>query len=257
MKIHILSSEVTDNYFYLLTADDSSDGALIDPVDAEVALRAVESNGVHLRYLVNTHGHPDHTRGNGLVKEKTGAVICAHEDDRSWVGAVDQSLSHGDVLKLGDETLSVLHTPGHTPGHISLYTPGHLFCGDTIFVAGAGNCRFGGDPRRLYRTFVDTFDALPDDTLIYPGHDYAATNLKFSLALDPGCRAARDKLEQALETGGHCLATLREERSYNPFARVHEVGFQEALRRAHPEAIGAGDDPEKVFVAVRGLRDNW
>ena len=257
MQIHILSSTVTDNYFYLLAADDGGEGALIDPVDAKVALKAVDRHKIELRYIISTHGHPDHTRGNGPVKEKTGASLCAHEDDRSWVGAVDRVLSHGDELPLGGEVLSVLHTPGHTPGHISVYTLGHLFCGDTIFVSGAGNCRYGGNPRRLYRSFVDIFDALPDDTRIYPGHDYAATNLKFALTLDPGSQAARDKLEQALEADGHCLATLGEERSYNPFARVHEADFQKALRKTHPDAIGPQDDPERVFVAVRGLRDNW
>ena len=257
MQIRTLSSAVTDNYFYLVADDDGTECALIDAVDAEVAIRELESLGIPLSYLVNTHGHPDHTGGNAELKDRTGAPICAHVGDQAWVGSVDRLLNDRDELRLGSESLSVLHTPGHTPGHISLFTKGHLFCGDTIFLAGAGNCRFGGNAEILYQSFADIFTALSDETIVYPGHDYSIRNLEFALALDPACDAARLKLAEARKATGICLSTIAEERSYNPFARVHLEAFRQAFHTSHPAAASPQDDPKTVFVALRGLRDNW
>ncbi len=257
MQVHVLKSTIGDNYFYLLAADDGSDGLLIDPVDAKTALEAVSRLGIQLRYLVNTHGHPDHTAGNREVVEATGVEVYAHADDTGWIGEVDHCLAVGDKVPVGETALRVLHTPGHTPGHISLYTPGHLFCGDAIFVAGAGNCRFGGNPGVLYTTFADKFAALPGDTLIYPGHNYAPRNLEFACALDPGCEAGANKLRDAQGAPGHCLATLDEERAYNPFMRVSDPNFRKAFQQTRPGVIGDSSSDEEVFVAIRGLRDTW
>lgn len=257
MQIHVLQSTVSDNYFYLLAGDDGSDGLLIDPIDADVALAALERHGVSLRYLVNTHGHPDHTRGNGRVQAQTGVPLYAHQGDQSWIGTVDHPLDAGDTLEVGDTRLQVLFTPGHTPGHISLFAPGHLFCGDTIFIAGAGHCRFGGHPPTLYQTYRDVLAHLPDDTTVYCGHNYAVRNLEFALSLDPNSEPAKDKLAAARTTEGHCLATLGEERRYNPFMRVGDEAFLASLRSSHPDAVPDDADEQSVFVAIRGLRDNW
>lgn len=257
MQLHVLKSTVGDNFFYLLAADDGADGLLIDPVDAKTALAAVSQLGIHLRYLVNTHGHPDHTAGNSEVVDATGVEVYAHDGDKGWIGKVDHCLDEGDDIQVGDTALRVLHTPGHTPGHISLYTPGHLFCGDAIFVAGAGNCRFGGNPGVLYATFANKFGALPGDTVIYPGHNYAPRNLEFAQSLDSGCEAVETKLVEARQTVGHCLATLAEERAYNPFMRLSDPNFRKAFQQTHPDVIGDSSSDEDVFVALRGLRDTW
>ncbi len=255
MRVHVIASGKTDNYFYLLSSDDGSDGLLIDPIDPDAALAALEAHGVDLRYVVNTHGHPDHTGGNAAVVAATGAPVYVHAGDAGWLSSYDELLAGGDTLAVGDVSLDVLETPGHTPGHISLYTPGHLFCGDTIFVGGAGNCRFGGDPAALFRTFRDVLASLPGTTTIYPGHDYARTNLAFAASLEPE-NAAREKKLASLDGGrGHTLATLDEERAYNPFLRTADADFVEILRAHRPELVG--DDPEATFVALRRARDQW
>ena len=257
MKIRTIASQITDNYFYLLYAEDGTDGLLIDPVDAESALKVLDEEGVSLRYLVNTHGHPDHTRGNDRIQSETEAPLYAHRGDRGWIGKIDCDLKPGDELEVGETRLKVLFTPGHTPGHISLYTEGHLFCGDTIFLSGAGNCRFGGDASALYRTFEEVITGLPDETIVYPGHDYSVRNLEFALSLEPGNRAAQRKLEETQSREDLCLSTLGEERGYNPFMRVHNAGFLESLENHCPTALKAGRSPENIFVSVREQRDNW
>jgi hydroxyacylglutathione hydrolase len=253
MQIHVIQSGVSDNYFYLLAADDGGDGILIDPIDPDAALATMSKQGLTVSRLLNTHGHPDHTGGNKKIQAELGVPLYAHAADAGWIGEIDTILSAGDTLDVGGDTLTVFHTPGHTPGHISLYTPGHLFCGDVIFVGGAGNCRFGGDPPVLFQTFRDVISSLPGETLIYPGHDYSVRNLEFALSLLPGNEAAIEKLEQARGESGLTQSTLAEERSYSPFMRLDDPILGESLTRE-----GSGpDDAEAAFVKVRSLRDRW
>ncbi len=255
MQVHVIQSQVTDNYFYLLSADDGSDGLLIDPVDPDAALAAVKAHGITLRYLVNTHGHPDHTRGNGAVMAAASVPLYAHAGDAGWIGAVDHPIGAGERFQIGATTLEVLETPGHTPGHISLYTPGYLFCGDTIFTAGAGNCRFGGDPCILYRTFCDVFDPLPGNTLVYCGHNYAVRNLEFATEFEPDNPALLAKLEEVRAATGQVVTSLAEERSFNPFMRTGNEAFLASIAVTRPDFPTR--DPEALFVALRGARDTW
>ena len=264
MHIDIIKSQTSDNVFCLLYAEGGREGLLIDPVDADTALQRARALGVEITRVVNTHWHPDHTRGNQAVIEATGAELAVPAGERDMIVGGQRFLEAGDPIKVGDTTLEVLDTPGHTQGHISLYTPGHLFCGDTIFIGGAGNCRFGGDPRVLFRTFTQVIAALPDDALIYPGHDYALRNLEFCLHIEPNNRAAADKLEEARGTiaaGGYVQATLGGERTWSPFMRSGEPSLHEALQARHDrDWHSAGDglsDAERAFVAVRAMRNTW
>jgi hydroxyacylglutathione hydrolase len=175
---------------------------------------------------------------------------------------VDRGVKAGDVIKVGKTVeLECLDTPGHTMCHICLRshteTPA-LFSGDTLFNAGAGNCHNGGNAQDLYTSFVEQLAKLPDETQVYPGHDYIENNLRFTLARERGNAAAAALLA---DVSGHDPAsmhvtTLREEKQVNTFLRLGSPGVIAALREAFPD-LPERPDPKTVFVKLRELRNSW
>ncbi len=274
MNLEILKSNVGDNYFCLI-ADDEGRAALIDPIDGEQAVNRVRRQNLELVYVINTHFHPDHVGGNPTVLQAfPEAVVVAGEGDAEAINAqfvpgggrgVDEVLSQGDVVKVGELELKVLETPGHTPGHISLVHGHHLFSGDTIFVGGAGNCRFGGDAGVLFRTFRDVLRDLPPDTVFYPGHDYAIRNAEFLLSLEPEHPEAQSVLEEAKrarQAGRLMKTTLGRERAYNAFMRYDDEALREVLASEHGERLEeerqrSQSEEEAVFRCLRSLRNEW
>lgn len=264
MQTRILKSTISDNYFYLVS-DEAGRAALIDPIDAPTAIEAVNADGLELEFVVNTHFHHDHVGGNDEVLDAfpQANLVAGPDADRiDGRHPIRKVLRGGDELRVGAETFDILATPGHTPGHISLLHGSSLFSGDTIFVAGAGNCRFGGDAGVLFRTFRDVLGRLDDDVTFYPGHDYARRNLEFALALEPTHGPARKKLEEIDDEPGLVVTTLGEERRYNPFLRFDDGRLDDALAARHPETLAAQraaaqDEREAIFRAVRALRNDW
>lgn len=159
-----------ENFSYLVYCPESLRGLAVDPSFApEHLLAAAAERRVAIDILVNTHGHRDHIAGNGRILEATGARLAAHPLD---VAEADIPLADGSVLSVGEGTVDILHTPGHTPGSIVLHPPGALITGDTLFVTFVGRADLAGsDPEALYRS-LRRLAAFPPDTRIYPGHDY-------------------------------------------------------------------------------------
>ncbi len=265
MNVEILQSTISDNFFYLVS--DGERAALIDPVDAATALERLDRGDVELQWVVNTHFHHDHVAGDD-------EVLDAFEDARLVAGAdaeridvrhdVDRVLHGGDRLSVGSLQLQVFDTPGHTPGHISLLGDGHLFSGDTIFVGGAGNCRFGGDPGVLFQTYRDVLSELDDDVTFYPGHDYAKRNVEFALSLQPDHGPSGEMLArlESHDSDQIFLTTLGEERQYNPFFRWNDEELRRALRDGHSETwererSRSSDEDEATFRTIRSLRNEW
>lgn len=269
MDVEILESRVSDNFFYAV--EDSGEVALIDPVDGSQAVDWVRDRGLEVRYLVNTHFHRDHTGGNPTVLGKvSGAdwVVSAGDADRiaSQVDdyRIDRRLGAGDELELGETSFEILETPGHTPGHISLKHDAHLFSGDTVFVGGAGNCSFGGDPGILFETFRDVLAELDDDVTFYPGHDYSVRDIEFILSIEPDNERAEQMLERAEATGDGeiFLTTLGEERSYSPFFRYDDAQLRERLASEYKSVyeeceVASQSEEEAVFRTIRELRNQW
>ncbi len=249
------------NYQYLIAAESSGEALAVDPLNAADVLACARARGWTITQILNTHEHLDHTAGNAGVVAATGAKVMAHAAGAARIGGVDRALQAGDIISLGRELrFQCLDTPGHTMAHVCLYAAGDsplLFSGDTLFNAGVGNCRGGGDPVSLYQTCSQILARLPAGTRIYPGHDYLRRNLEFTLSLEPGNAAARALHERTAGTAAEAMPvlTLAEELAYNTFFRLREAELIENLRRRQPSL--AGGDPQSVFLALRELRNSW
>jgi hydroxyacylglutathione hydrolase len=250
------------NFHYLIACAETGEALIVDPLNAAQCLAAARTGGFSIRQVLNTHEHRDHTDGNAGVVAATQARVLAHADAASVIGGVDRGLSRGDVIKVGRTVeLEVLDTPGHTRSHVCLLAHGDspaLFCGDTLFNAGAGNCHNGGDPGLLYETFVNQLAKLPEITRVFPGHEYMARNLAFTLDREPGNAEAAKMLAnaRAQKPEDARITTLGEEKRVNAFLRLQNPEIISRLRERFPE-IGEKPDARTVFVRLRELRNSW
>lgn len=251
------------NFNYLIGCEHSGEAIALDPLGADDVMALARDNGLTIRLILNTHEHHDHIDGNPVVQAATGAEVWAHQNAEGKIPNQARGLVAGDVIEVGTLRLKVLFTPGHTLAHLCLLSEDGgpqgqpvLFSGDTLFNAAAGNCFRGGDVDQMYDTFVSQFQPLPDETLLYPGHDYMKNNLNFALDREPDNDMARYWLEQveAIEAADMPVMTLGQERTYNPFFRLHQPRIRERLKESFP-SLGEGD--RDVFKALRALRDKW
>ncbi len=178
-------------FCYLIGDINSRTCALIDPAfETDRILEKARESGYRVTHLINTHAHSDHTAGNGAIKAATGAQILIHELDAKRLEKFlnktfsrmlggkgspkpDVLLKDNDIINVGEIHLSVLHTPGHTPGGICLHAAGHIFTGDTLFVGAVGRTDLpGGSLKQLLTSIREKIYTLPADTIVWPGHDY-------------------------------------------------------------------------------------
>jgi len=155
------------NFAYLF--GNGGEAAAVDPVAPSRVLGAAREAGVTIRYIVNTHGHHDHTAGNAELRAATGAEIIAHEAAGTQK---DIAVTGGERFKVGDTEFEILATPGHTPDSICVLWDGRLMSGDTLFVGKVGGTGFGADARAEYASLHEVIGKLPDETEVWPGHDY-------------------------------------------------------------------------------------
>jgi len=250
------------NFNYLIACPETGEALAIDPLDHKRCLERARDKGWAITQVLNTHEHPDHTGGNDKVIEATGAKLLAHHNARHAIPAMDIGLAAGDVVKVGMTVeLQALDTPGHTMSHVCLLsrgdTPG-LFCGDTLFNAGAGNCHHGGHPEQLYETFAGQLARLPEETRVYPGHDYFGNNLRFTLDREPDNPRAAELLPEVenQDPENARVTTLKQEKEINTFFRLHSPSLIARLREAFPE-LPEQPDAKTVFLKLRELRNNW
>jgi glyoxylase-like metal-dependent hydrolase (beta-lactamase superfamily II) len=174
---------------FILGCEDTREAVVIDPGDdADQILMILAKEKLTVKYLINTHGHFDHVGANRRMKEVTGAKLAIHPDDVPMLSELSRSaasfglsaenspepdllLHDKDTVRFGNITLTVIHTPGHSRGGIALYTPGHLFAGDTLFAGSIGRTDLpGGDYDTLIASIKRKLLVLPDDTVVYTGH---------------------------------------------------------------------------------------
>lgn len=174
---------------YVVSCPVEKEAIVIDPGgEVESLLNYLHQEGLSLKYIVNTHGHGDHIQGNGQLKEATGAKIAIHERDQAMLKKpaknlsrytgkdfasppADLLLAEGDSVRWGKESLEVIHTPGHTPGGISLVGNGLAFTGDTLFAGSVGRSDLpGGSMTDLLTSIREKLLVLPPETRVLPGH---------------------------------------------------------------------------------------
>lgn len=183
-----------DIFTYVLGDPSTGEGIVVDPGgSASQILDRANAQGVQkIVTIVNTHSHVDHTAGNEEMHRVTGAPIAIHEADGASLTSPNTAmlmmfgakasppptilLKDGDTISFGNESVKVIHTPGHSPGGICLYFPGYVLTGDTLFVAGVGRTDLpGGSYEVLQASIRNRLFTLPDDTVVLPGHHYGAT----------------------------------------------------------------------------------
>jgi glyoxylase-like metal-dependent hydrolase (beta-lactamase superfamily II) len=180
-------------FAYLVGDPITGDALVIDPAgDTKEIIAEAKKNNLRINYIVNTHGHVDHTGGNAEMQKATGAKIVVHEDDAIMLTSTpatilrmfgakssppaDILVKDGDIISVGNVSLKVIHTPGHSPGGISLYSPGYVFTGDTLFVEAVGRTDLpGGSWQVMYKAIKEKLFCLPEDTKVMPGHNYGRT----------------------------------------------------------------------------------
>ena len=250
------------NFNYLIVCPETGEAMAIDPLDHEKCLGLAKDKGWNIRQVLNTHEHGDHTGGNRAVIAATGAKLLAHQNAKGKIPGMDRGLDAGDIIKVGTSVeIETLDTPGHTMSHVCLLTRTDqpaLICGDTLFNAGAGNCHNGGHPNELYDTFANQLSNLPDDTLIYPGHDYITNNLEFTLDREPDNARAKALLDDIgnQDPNSALVSTLALEKEINTFLRLRSPSVIARIRQSFPDLPDA-PEPRDVFKKLRELRNSW
>jgi glyoxylase-like metal-dependent hydrolase (beta-lactamase superfamily II) len=173
MEVRQLFDPKISTYSYLLWDAASREAALIDPVQGQVSrdIQLIRELDLKLLYTLETHVHADHITGSGLLRETLNSIVLVHENCGSK--CADILLRDDDLIPLGSEKIRIMHTPGHTLGDVSYLLPDIAFTGDALLIRGCGRTDFqSGDPGTLYDSITRRLFTLPDDTIVYPGHDY-------------------------------------------------------------------------------------
>jgi hydroxyacylglutathione hydrolase len=241
-----------DNYAYLLRDDATGTVGLVDAPEAAPIRAALEARDWALSLILITHHHGDHVEGVEALRTATGAKVIGAAADAHRLPRLDRAVSPGDRVPLGAQEAVVLDASGHTLGHVAYHFADAkaLFSADSLMVMGCGRV-FEGTPAQMWDT-LSRLAALPDDTRVYSGHEYTASNLRFAQTIDAGNPAllARAEAIHALRAAGRPTvpATLAEERATNPFLRVADPGLRASL------GLSAASDAE-VFAEIRRRKD--
>jgi len=160
-----------DNFSYIIADEASGKAAVVDPsFNVDAIILVLKDHNFSLKYIINTHGHADHSAGNEELKAAFQSKIVAHK-----LSHVNQDISvvDGDIIRLGAISIKVMHTPGHTPDSICLLIDGKLLTGDTLFVGECGRTDLpGGSVEDMYTSLLQKIAKLDDNIEVYPGHDY-------------------------------------------------------------------------------------
>jgi len=244
----------SNNYTYLVVDDKSKDAFIIDPANppevTPILKDAIQSGKINLTAIVNTHHHWDHAGGNRKLLEDLDTpkldIIGGKDCD-----GVTKTPKHGETFKLGDITVKSVHTPCHTQDSICYYmedsTGRAVFTGDTLFIGGCGRF-FEGNAEEMHEALNKRLAALPDDTVVYPGHEYTKANVKFAISVlqsEPVKKLQSFADNNQVTTGKF---TIGDEKQHNVFMRVEDPVIQKATGAT--DAVG-------VMAKLREMKNNF
>lgn len=244
----------SDNFGYLVHDTATGRTAAIDAPEAAAIRNGLLHRGWTLTDIFITHHHLDHVEAIPELKAEFGARVVGPRGEADKIADLDELVSGGDTLSLGETVFKVYDAPGHTLGHIVFHdTVGkHLFTADALFSLGVGRM-FEGTPVPMWEG-VKALRALPDDTLVYCGHEYTAGNAKFALSIDPGNAALQKRAAEvtALRESGRPTIPflLGEDKAANPFLRADDP-----VLAKHYGLQGAS--AAEVFAAIRKGKDTF
>lgn len=244
----------SDNFGYLVHDEATGRTAAIDAPEAAAIREALVQRGWTLTDIFITHHHVDHVEAIPELKAAFGARVVGPREEADKIEGLDELVGDGDVITLGETSFEVMATPGHTLGHVVFYdrAGGHLFSADALFSLGVGRM-FEGTPGPMWAG-LKRLRALPDETLVYCGHEYTQSNARFALSIDPDNAALKARAAEvdSLRAAGRPTIpfNLGEDKKANPFLRADAP---ELARHYGLE----GADPADVFAAIRKGKDNF
>lgn len=246
---------LSDNYIWLLRQDTSQNVCVVDPGEAAPVIELLEREGLTLATILITHHHGDHTGGLKELKKRYGAHVIGPNNPA--IEGIDQVVDHGDEIRVMGRLFEVIATPGHTLDHVSYFAagiPALLFCGDTLFSAGCGRL-FEGEPAQMLDS-LNTLARLPEDTLVFAGHEYTQANLAFAQAADPDNAAlphVRNECDKARAMDRPTLpSTIGRELKINPYLRL----ATDSVRRSAGTQGPNGDDLA-TFTTLREWKNRF
>ena len=245
---------LSDNYAVLLRDPASGAVAVIDVPDADAVIAALEAEQWKPTHILVTHKHADHIQGIPAVKARYGAKVIGPRAEASAIPTLDVQVSEPDTVEVGGLRAKVFDTPGHTAGHICYWFEQEklLFAADTLFALGCG--RAIEKPAAVLWDSLLKLRQLPDDTVVYCGHEYTLTNARFSLTVDPNNAALKARaaaVEKTRAAGKPTIpSTLGEEKATNPFLRADDPAIAEAVGMK-------GADPAAVFTEIRERKNKF
>lgn len=239
-----------DNLIYLYRHG-RDDCLVVDPSSSTPVLKVLQEHNLSLSTILITHHHGDHTGGVGDLKRRTGCKVAGA--DKRRIRGIDEVVTDGQILPIGDAQIQVIATPGHTATSVCYYIlptrdgrSGILWTGDTLFVGGCGRL-FEGGAQVMWES-LQKLASLPDDTLVYCGHDYTKENYEFALTVEPDNRAVRQRMDDIRRTGRTVPSTMMQERTTNVFLRAGSPEVKAAL--GMPQAKHS-----EVFAELRRRKD--
>ena len=233
IKIEIIPC-LQDNYSYLIIDESESNACVVDPSEAKPIIDYIEKKNINLKFILNTHHHFDHIGGNKELKEKYNSIVVGYKNDAKRIPEINILVEDNQIWKEDNFEAKIIHIPGHTIGHISVYFCKEkiIFTGDTLFSLGCGKI-FEGTYKEMFKS-LSKIKNLPEDTKIYCGHEYTLQNSKFCFEHDPQNQNLQKKITKIKEKLKNNIpsipSTLKDEKECNIFLRAKNAESFSKLR---------------------------